>query len=256
MTRRRHEGRADAVSGDVRERERHASIGKVLPPEVIAAGLVRRLIPAGHVVAGEPRRLLRQQPLLDGARGFELAPYPLHLARFAQRGAHVTSYLTRHLAGDQSCHQDDDDVADVELDRIQARPQVRRRIVGEHVDRDGRIAAGRAQAREACQGRTQPQRRERDEEKVGQDDWRHQGGVRAGHAHGDEHAEADGRKERLDDDVADPTGRVPVPFRPSRRGSRAGGSPLRRRSSRRKRMRRSPDPARRRCPRGRAFGPR
>src|SRR4249919_67772 len=124
MTGRRYEGRTNAVSGDIRKRERHASIGEVLPPEVIPAGLVRRLIPAGHIVPGEPGRLFRQQRLLDGARGFELAAYPLYLARLLQRNAHVATYLTCHLAGDQSCCQDDDDVADVELDRIQARPQV------------------------------------------------------------------------------------------------------------------------------------
>src|SRR5688572_20158987 len=144
MTRGRHEGRADPVPGDVRKREHHASVGNALPPEVITAGLVRRLIPARHVVAGEPRRFYWQQPLLDAARGFEFTPYPLQLARFAQGGAHVTSYLARYLAGDKSCHQDHDDVSDVELDRMHARPQVRRWITGEHIDRDGRITEGRA----------------------------------------------------------------------------------------------------------------
>ena len=62
--------------------------GRSCHPEEITASLVRRLIRAGHVVAGQTRCLSRQQPLLDGARGFELAPYLFHSR--ASRNAALT----------------------------------------------------------------------------------------------------------------------------------------------------------------------
>ena len=47
--------RANAMSGDVGEGHKNATIGKGLPVIVIAAGLVGRLVPCGDVETGDLR---------------------------------------------------------------------------------------------------------------------------------------------------------------------------------------------------------
>src|SRR5208283_951510 len=86
------------MSSDIGQGHEDAPIRKRLPVIVIAAGLVRWLVPRGNVESRDLWHRLREKRLLDGASNVQVMLEMFYFAaslRLAQSGLNLVSYLSR-----------------------------------------------------------------------------------------------------------------------------------------------------------------
>jgi len=136
------ERRPDAMPGHVGQCDHRPAVRQRDPVEVVAASFVRGVVPTGDLVALDIRHILRQQPLLNGARYLEITPHTLHLARLPKRHAQMATDLPSDLAGDPAREQKHDRVRSEDR-RVGCRAcrMVRIPLVGGHDD--GSVASRR-----------------------------------------------------------------------------------------------------------------
>src|SRR6185369_7301915 len=107
-TQRTDEGGTDAVSSCVSQTDGETAVGQRLPVEIVAAGLIRRLVPSGDFKVVQFGRLSRQQILLNRSGDIEIVIHLFELAvqlGFSQRGCNMSANATRDHSGENAAGQ-------------------------------------------------------------------------------------------------------------------------------------------------------